>query len=243
MSSQDTPRESELLAAAAHELKTPLTLIQGLSAMLESETRDLLTDRQQEQLQQLRQAGSRLNAIIESVLHVENLPYVHHLQPVQLHSELQTVLTEAEPFARNRSVALQWRPRRTLPPVLADPTSVYQVLNHAVTAVVKHAPIGSEVHLRTRRRGSMSIVRIDAPGEPVTPEEVRHINHTLGKQMQPVRNHSNSAGLSWYVVTSVLEFYGGVLKVSPRAEYTVITIKLPISSQLSLFSPTGEGEI
>lgn len=242
MSNQDTPRESEVLAAAAHELKTPLTLIQGLSAMLESETQGLLTERQQDQLRQLRHAGSRLNAIVESVLHVENLPYVYHLQPVQLHGELQTVLAEAEPFARNRSVALQWKPRRTLPPVLADPSSVYQVLTHAVTAVVQHAPVGSEVQVRTRRRGSMSMVRIDAPGEPVTPEEVRHINYTLGKQMQPVRNHSNSAGLSWYVVTSVLEFYGGVLKVSPRAEYTVITIKLPISSQLSLFASIDENE-
>lgn len=236
MSSQDTSHELELIAATVHELKAPLTLIHGMGAMLESESPGKLDSRQQEQLQQIRKASHRLNSLVESLLHIENLPYMQHAQPVQIHSELHTVMEETKPLTRERNVTLAWRPRKTLPPVLADPVSTYQLLSHAITAVVKHSPSGAEVVVRTRRRGSMIVLHIDAPGEPITPSEAHRITEVLGKHLQPVRGYGDSAGLSWYIVKSIVEFYEGSLKVSPGSEYTTITLRLPVSNQLSLFS-------
>lgn len=236
MNKPDDSRELELIAATVHELKAPLTLIHGMGAMLESESPENLTDRQQDQIQQIRKASYRLNSLAESLLHVENLPYVQHFQPVQIHSELHTVVEEVKPLVSERNVTLTWKPRKALPPVLADPISTYQLLSHAVTAVVKHASSGDEVVVRTRRRGSMIVLHIDAPGEPITPSEVRHITNVLGKHLQPVRGHGDSAGLSWYIVKSIVEFYEGSLKVSPGSDHTTITVRLPVSNQLSLFS-------
>ncbi|PSO43555.1 hypothetical protein BRC20_01240 [Candidatus Saccharibacteria bacterium QS_8_54_8] len=78
------------------------------------------------------------------------------------------------------------------------------------------------------------VVRIDAPGEPITPKELNRIEHTVGKQMQPVGAYG-STGLSWYIVKSIISFYEGKLGVSPRSDYTVISLRIPISNQLSLF--------
>ncbi len=236
MSNQEDSRELELIAAAVHELKTPLTIVHGMSAMLQSQSHGELNEQQQEQVEQIRRAGNRMNALVESLLHVENLPYTQHIRPVQLHSELQAVLEEVESTAQQRNVTVAWQPRQTLPPVLADSVSAYQLLTHAITAVVKQAPAESEVTVRTRRRGSMVVVRIDTHGEPITPGEVKHIDRTVGKQLQPVRGQGGSAGLSWYIVKSIVEFYDGALVVSPQESCTTISIRLPMSNQLSLFA-------
>lgn len=236
MSKRDTPRDLELIAATAHELKTPLTIINGVGATLESESHGELNDQQREQIARIRSAGERMNALVNSMLHIENLPYTQYTRPVQLHSQLNSVLQEAEAAARKRNVTLTWRPRQTLPPVLADTASVYQLLTHTVTAVVKHAPGDSEVVLRTRCRAGMVVLRIDAPGEPARQEEVKRITETAGKQLQPVRGQGGSSGLNWYIVKSIMEFYEGSLNITPRSDHTVITIRLPMSNQLSLFS-------
>ncbi|PSO43556.1 hypothetical protein BRC20_01245, partial [Candidatus Saccharibacteria bacterium QS_8_54_8] len=144
MGNRNRRGELELIAAAAHELKTPLTIVHGVSAMLASEAFGALNDRQQEQIEHIRRAGNRMNALVESLLHVENLPYTQEIRPVQLHSELQAVIDELSSTAQQRDVSVRWQTRRTLPPVLIDASSSYQLLTHALSAVIKQVPSGSE---------------------------------------------------------------------------------------------------
>jgi two-component system phosphate regulon sensor histidine kinase PhoR len=234
MGNRNNRGELELIAAAAHELKTPLTIVRGVSDMLASDAFGALNDRQQEQIEHIRRAGNRINALVESLLHVENLPYTQDIRPVQLHSQLQAVIDELGATAQQRDVSIRWQTRRTLPPVLIEARSTYQLLSHALAAVIKQVPAASEIVVRTRRRGEMVVVRIDAPGEPITPKELSRIEHTVGKQMQPV-GADGSTGLSWYIVKSIISFYQGKLGVSPRTNYTAISLRIPISNQLSLF--------
>ena len=224
----------QLIAATVHELKTPLTLIKGMSSMLESETFGELNFKQREQIRHITKASHRLGFLVESLLHVENLPYTQQKQPVQLQSELQLAIASLAEKAAEREIAIRYRPKR-ISPVLADPLSVYQVLMHLLGMSVKHAPEGSTISVTTRKKkGSMSVqIADESPG--IATKEARKIKESFGVRRQPVRAHADSSGLSLYVIKSIVEFYGGELSVSSTKHGSSVAVSLPLSNQLSLF--------
>lgn len=236
MNPHDAHRDLELIAATVHELKTPISLIHGMSAMLESDSHGELNSSQREQIRHIQKATGRLNALIDSLLHVENLPYSQHRQPVQLNSELEKASKQLNGDIQERKITLSTRVVKNLPPVLADPASVYQILSHTLNAAIKYTPQASVINLRTFRRGGMSVFQVETPGELIRPKEAKQISSSLGRHLQPVRSQGNSSGLNWYIVKSIVEFYQGSFRVSSVTRGTIITIKLPMSNQLSLFT-------
>lgn len=234
MRQSDTSDKLDLIAATVHELKTPLTLINGMSSMLDSQLHGDLNDRQREQVRHIQQATQRLGALVESLLHVENLPYARNRQPVQLQYELKAVAEELAEYASERDVGIVYKMHKT-PPVLAEPSSVYHVLSHSVMTAIKHSPSGSTVNIGVRRRSEEVALYIDSNGAPILPKEVSKIEKNLGVHRQPIKSQGNSAGLSLFIIKSIVEFYEGRVSVSSQNDKGRLTISLPISNQLSLF--------
>ena len=172
--------------------------------------------------------------MVESLLHVENLPYSRLEQPVQVQSELYLAIASVSEKAAERDIAISYKPKR-LPPVLADPSSVYQILMHLLSMSIRHAPEGSAISVKTMRRQDCVQVRIADESTGIAAKEARNIKQSFGRSRQPIRSHGDSSGLSLYIIQSIVEFYGGTLRVSSRSSGSVATVSLPLSNQLSLF--------
>ncbi|MEX0668383.1 MAG: HAMP domain-containing sensor histidine kinase [Candidatus Saccharimonadales bacterium] len=224
----------ELIAATVHELKSPLTLIHGMSSMLETESYGELNIKQKEQVRHISKASKRLGFLIESLIHIEKLPSSQRLQPVQLQSELQSVIETHEDKIGEKDLTIKYTPKK-LPPVLADPSSVYQLLMHIVSSSIKYAPVGSSIDISTKLTGEFVAMRVKDSGGAILPKEASSIRSRFGKHRQPIRSRSDSSGLSLYIIQSIVEFYGGLLSVSSLSGGSSITVKLPISNQLDLF--------
>src|SRR5580698_1425210 len=61
-------RTTHALASAAHDLKTPLAILNGYVELLQSEKLGPLSERQQEVLQDMRSSGKRLQQFIQDFL-------------------------------------------------------------------------------------------------------------------------------------------------------------------------------
>lgn len=231
----ESGQELELLAAAVHELKTPLTLIQGLSSVLESETHGALNPQQREHVHQLQQAGYRLARLIDSLRHVESLPYSYHSQPVHLLSELRTVIEELQPLTQERTVHMEVIPR-AVPPVLAHAKSLYYMLQHILATIVGQAPPGAAVVLRVHRQKSMVVlnVRLQLPSGDAT-ETVRYIQTILDARQHPGNAQPPSGSVSLFIIRSIVEFYGGSITLGSQASDSILTVRMPMSNQLHLF--------
>lgn len=234
MRQSDTSDKLDLIAATVHELKTPLTLINGMSSMLDSQLHGDLNERQREQVRHIQKATRRLGALVESLLHVENLAYTRERQPVQLQYELRAVVEELGEYADERDVSIVYKTHST-PPVLAEPSSIYHVLSHSLMTAIKHSPSGSTVNIGIRRRGEEVSLYIESTGAPIMPNEISRIEKNLGVNRQPIKSQGNSAGLSLFIIKSIVEFYQGRISVSSHKDKGRLTISLPISNQLSLF--------
>ncbi|MGL5873372.1 MAG: sensor histidine kinase [Xenococcaceae cyanobacterium] len=76
---------------------------------------------------------------------------VLNLQLFQLHDLIRSILADLQPVLEKNRVILTDRVNEDLPPVLADRTQIWRVLNNAIDNAIKHNPHGIELTLDAKK--------------------------------------------------------------------------------------------
>ena len=151
--------QQEFLAAAAHELKTPLALIRGQVELSESDDRELLLgdiDRMARQVHQL--------------LHLAEVSEAHNFKMAEI--DLAAAATEATTFlqrlAQRAGVHLDLRVPDALGPRRADRAAMFVLLKNMIENAIQHSPHGAVVTVDLREQG----VSVRDEGEGIPPEHL-----------------------------------------------------------------------
>jgi PAS domain S-box-containing protein len=220
----------EFADIVAHDLRNPLTLMGGyaqtaLGSLEEGDTATLRAC-----LEGIERAARRGLDYLESLLSFtragRSLP---SLAPVDPRMILPGVLEELG--ERIRSVGASIRVYEPLPPVMADPAHLHQVLVNLLDNALKHGrpPAGTpevEVGAETVGGEAVFFVRDNGPG---IPEEIRE------RIFQPFRRFSESGepglGIGLSIAKRLLELANGRIWVEPNpAGGSVFRFTLPLAS-------------
>jgi len=141
--------KDEMVANVSHELRTPLALILGYVELFKDAVLGPLTAEQEQAVQIMRRQGERLQFMVTRLLMLQTFePDI--LQKVSL--DLGLWLSQAvEPWrARMAKVGIQLRLEVSfpLPPVMADPDFLGQVIENLLDNAVKFSPNGGVVSVR-----------------------------------------------------------------------------------------------
>lgn len=143
--------KSNFIAIAAHELKTPLTILEGYADMM----RDALPSgyaRLLSYVDGFNNGTRRLRTIIEdmldaTMLEAQSLPI--NWQPVYLHTVLDSVVKRLSPYFAERSVNLVMDSMAMQGTMYADPHRLSQVFEKVVENALKYTPDGGDVKITT----------------------------------------------------------------------------------------------
>jgi two-component system OmpR family sensor kinase/two-component system sensor histidine kinase BaeS len=135
-----------MVADIAHELRTPLAVIQGnLQAILDDvyplEKAEIATVYDETLIL------SRLVNDLRELAQAEAGQLNLSLQPVELASQFQRAVGLFEEPAREKGIKLDLTLPTNLPPVLADPDRVQQVLRNLLSNALRHTPEGGRVSI------------------------------------------------------------------------------------------------
>lgn|GEM_PF-424957 len=134
--------KSEFLSRMSHELRTPMNSILGFAQVLESDPEEPLSASQRESVGHILRSGRHLLDLINEVLdlaRIESGRMLLSLQPVALAPLVGEVLAALGPQAEPRGIRLQDAVSpRPLPPVIADPGRLKQVLLNLVSNAIKY---------------------------------------------------------------------------------------------------------
>jgi len=151
--------QQEFLAAAAHELKTPLALIRGQVELSESADRELLLgdiDRMARQVHQL--------------LHLAEVSEARNYQMAE--TGLESVAEEAVAFlqrlAQRGNVHLDRRAVEGLAPRRADRAAVFVLMKNLIENAIQHSPSGGVVTVDVRANG----FSVRDEGDGILPEHL-----------------------------------------------------------------------
>ncbi|MGE5672660.1 MAG: sensor histidine kinase [Mycobacterium leprae] len=220
----------QLLADVAHELRHPLTVLQGrLDLMAEGKV-----PLEQEALLPLEDEVIRLTRLVGdlrdlSLAEVGGLSL--HRSAVDLGGLLRSVLTNLEPVAADRSIRLTADLAPDLPPVVADADRIRQVLVNLLANALQYTPAGGQVTVTGRvadaPAGGVQIQVTDT-GSGISPEDLPHVFDRFYRSDRSRTRATGGSGLGLAIVRSLVELHGGSVTVTSQlGQGSCFTVWLP----------------
>jgi signal transduction histidine kinase len=147
--------KTDFISIAAHELKTPLTLIQGYTNMLSElnlETGDGATGASRV-LDGVLRGTERLKAIIEDMLDVSVIDtnaLSLRIEHVSLAGAVNLVIAQLAQSMQERDLTVHTDDLDHLPMIEIDPRRLHQMLIHLLSNAIKYTPDGGDIYIQGR---------------------------------------------------------------------------------------------
>jgi two-component system, OmpR family, sensor histidine kinase BaeS len=213
----------DLVADVAHELRTPIAILQaGHEALL-----DGLTEPTPQQLGSLRDEVLRLARM------VDDLQTLAAADAAALHPELREcdladiAASGADSLSSRFSDAGLTLERRLSPAaVYADPRWMHQVVTNLLTNALKFSPAGSTVAIEVRRQGHEALLGVTDQGIGIPAAELPHIFDRFWRGKQAGQTSGSGIGLA--VAGEVIRAHGGnIIATSEPGAGTELRVSLP----------------
>ena len=216
--------KSNFISVAAHELKTPLTLIEGYAAMM----RDLVTQHGNDQIDMLLSGVNtginRLREIIDEMIDVsliDNDLLSLNLQPLLIGQLLTLLRRELESITQERQQTLEIsRFSGSETWIYADSERLYQALKNVLSNAIKFTPDQGRITVDGRILPGFIEIIIADTGIGISIEHQAQIFEKFG-QTGRVNLHSSSKtkfkgggpGLGLPITRGIIEAHGGTIWV------------------------------
>jgi signal transduction histidine kinase len=239
--------KSNFISVAAHEFKTPLTLVEGYAEML-SDLAVSNPDQIPGLLQGIQTGVYRLRELVNDMIDVSLID--NHLmslqfQPIWLNRSFNLLKAEFQNTLKNRQLSLEVQPfPGSETPLFADPERIYQALKNLVSNAIKYTPDGGKITIDGRIMPGFIEITITDTGIGIAPENQEAIFEKFG-QLGNVSLHSSGKtkfkgggpGLGLPIARGILQTHGGTLWVeSPgydeaKCPGSTFHLLLPIRTQ------------
>jgi two-component system sensor histidine kinase/response regulator len=219
--------KNKLLSVISHDLKEPLTSIQGFLELLADQDIDPPQRRELENELLLRtQNASQLlnNVLIWSRSQMEGLQ-VRQVR-IDLTTLLQPVLGLLEPLAEEKAVTLLSlvQPDCAL---LGDPDMLQLVLRNILTNAIKYSHPGGDVRLSATLIGDNCVIAVKDEGGGISVAQQAHL-FSLQTNSVHGTNDEKGAGLGLYLCRDFMEKQGGTISYTTEpGRGTTFMVSLP----------------
>lgn len=225
----------QLLANVAHELRTPLAIIQShLEGMI-----DDVIEVSKEQLQSLHEEAVRLNHLIRdlrdlSLAEVGQLTLEKH--PADINQIAQRAMQMLKPMAEDKGIRLECHFEKNLPEIAVDSNRISQVLYNLAVNAIRYSPAEKKVCMITAavKDTAQSWVKISVAdnGPGIDAEDLPHIFDTFYRGEKSRNRRSGGSGLGLAIVKQLVEIHGGSVSVnSQKGCGSAFHVLLPVEKQ------------
>jgi signal transduction histidine kinase/HAMP domain-containing protein len=221
--------KSEFVATASHELRSPLTSIKGFVELLQRSPENM-SDRQREFVDIILKSTDRLVELVNDLLDVARIEADHveiNRRPIDVGEVVHDVVELMQPRVGAKDQHLSAYVAPTLPPALADPGRVRQIVANLLTNAHLYTPEGGNLHVGVEPdRAWVQIVVADS-GVGMTEEEASRVFDRFYRAEN--RSGSNpGTGLGLSIVKSLVDLHSGQVSVeSEVGRGSVFRVRLP----------------
>jgi len=227
-------QKTRFLHMAAHELRTPITVVMGYLSMLSDGTFGAVPDALRKPVEILKGKAHELNKIVADLLEASRIE-ANAVPRSHDELDLRTVVGDAGERARARAHLLGADIAMQLPsnpvPVDADATQLGRILDNLINNGLSYTTRQPRLSISVSTEGGRALVRIADNGAGIHPSEQERVFERFHRTNDPAFRQVTGTGLGLFIGRQLAEGHGGSLTIESSApdEGTVFALALPLA--------------
>ena len=209
---------------AAHELRTPLALMQAQLELFSAEHPAVLPETA-EFLTLLREQTERLTQMTRTLLEMSNLQQVARNERIQLAPMIEEIFTDLAPLSDKRGVTLTAEGDGIM---TGSDALIYRLIFNLTENAVKYNRQGGSVRISVTQEPEKLLLRVSDTGCGIPEEYQRSIFQPFFRVDKSRSREYGGAGLGLSLVWEIADLHGGSVWVEESSDKgTTIAVELP----------------
>ena len=224
-------QRKNLVADVAHELRTPLSNIQGYVEAM----RDGVLEPDQATLDTVHAQTMHLGRLVEDLrllAQTESEDFRLNLEQESLGDVLRHSVEGFRARSSSIDVGLNLDIPDELPMLLIDRTRISQVLGNLLENAVRHSSSGGEVNVVAGVSEGRVVVTVADGGDGIAPEDIAHVFDRFYRADPSRTRATGGAGLGLTIAKKIVEAHGGEIRAeSVKGQGSRFIFELPVTRE------------
>jgi signal transduction histidine kinase len=226
--------QSEFMRIVSHDLRSPLTSIQGFSSMLESRDIGNLNDKQEYFVEKILSGITQMTALVDNIQDAgrydpETGFYELQRAPCDLTEIVNRIVENHLVPAEKQELTVEKQIADDIPIINVDPTMLERAITNLVDNAIKYTPNGAQVTVALWRADDQLFVSVADSGLGISPENQKLLFERHVRIARMEHKRVKGSGLGLFIVRSVARQHGGDAWVeSIEGEGSTFYIRIPL---------------
>ncbi|OGF35278.1 hypothetical protein A2468_01255 [Candidatus Falkowbacteria bacterium RIFOXYC2_FULL_46_15] len=228
--------KSEFISIAAHQLRTPLTVIKWITKSLMDGESGKINDEQKELLNKGYISNERMIELIDNLLKVSRMEdgkFDLKLTRVNLKKIIDEVVEDMGRIAKNKDVVLVLNEPELWPDIVIDPSQITLVMENLLDNAVKYTPPGRKVEISVGRESEYLKITVRDEGIGIPEKDRGRLFSKFYRSPNAIRVETEGNGLGLYIAKKIIDGHKGKIYVdSSEGKGSAFTVYLPLTTQV-----------
>jgi signal transduction histidine kinase len=237
--------KDEFVLTASHELRSPLTSVQGFAELLMLE-RDSLTPKQVETVEIILDNCRHLVRLLNDLLDLARSDAGRlgiTPEPTALAPLIEDVVRTMRAQTEAKGQTLEARIEPDLPPIHAEGDRIRQILVNLLTNAHEYSPEGASIGVMARVVDAEVEITVSDNGPGIPENQLSHIFERFVRGDAGLTQRVGGTGLGLAIAKSLVELHGGTIAVESTAGIgSTFSVRLPLAGPAAVTAPGPAAE-
>jgi signal transduction histidine kinase len=223
--------KSEFLANMSHELRTPMNAIIGFSRIVMSRCKDILPQKQYENMDKISISADHLLGLINDILDLSKIEAGRMevtISEFDLDPIVEMCLRTVEPMTSGKDIALVYNTQQSMPHLFTDQDKVKQILLNLLSNAVKFTEKG-EVNVEVKHANGQVSIAVADSGIGIPDDQLSEVFKEFTQLDSSSTKRYGGTGLGLSITRHLANLIGGEISVrSEQGVGSTFSVDIPI---------------
>lgn len=226
--------QHEFTRIVSHDLRSPMTYMQGFASMLEANSDGSLGEKQLYYVEKILTGITQMTGLVDNIQDAGRFDpetgfYEMERAPCDLVEMVQRIVSNHIVPAEKQELTITVKTADDVPIIYADPNMLERALINLIDNAIKYTPNGGKIEMGVNRRNHHIVLSVTDDGYGISPENQKRL---FARHVRiPRREHKRvkGSGLGLFIVSSVAQRHNGRAWVeSVEGQGSTFYISIPL---------------